>query len=196
MKTYALTFALLVAGCGGNNGTGSDGGTDLSAAVDLAAPADLRPPQDMARSNADFSSVACGTAGYCTGGQQCCATQNGTTLMYQCATSCADGGIALSCDDPSQCSGGSGPFCCGNLTLGSGVPPNCPINGVSMCAAACPTQLPAGCPDTGQVKLCHHASDCATDTNDPFCCQYSLNGNTISFCVNSVFKAFSTMCWN
>ncbi len=196
MKTYTLAFAMLfAAGCG--SGDNNNGSPDLSTAGghDLSVSADLSTVQhDLATAGPDFSGISCGT-NTCTGGQLCCATQVGQTLSYECATSCADGGsITLACDDPSQCN--SGQFCCGTVMLGAGTPPNCSIMGSSMCTGTCNSSLPTGCPDTGTVKLCHHAADCASDTQNPNCCEFSFNGNNISFCASALYKTFATQCFN
>ncbi len=86
----------------------------------------------------------------------------------------------LACTDPSTC---NGLFCCGDLVLGAGNPPQCPINSISSsCTKTCNTKLAFMCSTTEKVRFCGKIADCAGDQASPDCCTFKQNMQTITFC--------------
>jgi len=92
---------------------------------------------------------------------------------------------AVACEKPSTC-GAATPICCGEVGLGEGSLPNCPIQAMKgTCATACPTSLTAACPVTQKTRLCGTGADCSADA--PSCCHIDSNGFKASICVPSFF---------
>ncbi len=92
---------------------------------------------------------------------------------------------AIACEKPSTC-GAETPLCCGELGLGEGTLPSCPILSLKgTCAATCATSLSAACPVTNKTRLCETGADCGTDA--PSCCHIDSNGFKANICVPSFF---------
>jgi hypothetical protein len=130
--------------------------------------------------------VTCGTK-TCMPTEQCCVTAG----MPTCAASCASdmGSITVSCQGPSDCSGGT-PVCCAHVTLSSF--PACAYDAVVQCDATCTFTFPA-CGGSGQAEVCAKKTDC----KDPMaanCCTFSFQGQTSSLCVSDSAKGFATSC--
>ncbi len=134
---------------------------------DLSTP-DLTTPVDFARP--DFAGVACGQS-TCGSGQDCCAMVGaGGAFQAMCMPtgSCPDGGAALMCDGPEDCSGGTGE-CCSTITVAfstmdGGPPPSgggeasCVMSG--KCPASAVINFGAGMA-TVHTRLCHLNADCS-----------------------------------
>ena len=156
-----------------------------SAKSDTASPGDTTPPPF------DAAGVTCGSS-TCIGTQVCCVDPGGPT--FKCADSCSDGGVAINCDGPEDCTGGK--VCCGTVDVGSGTPPTCPIStGAASCAATCTTVIPTSCPDKGSARLCHAAADCASDKANANCCTFSASGTSGTFCVPDAYKLIADDCF-
>ncbi|HZS41282.1 MAG TPA: hypothetical protein VFF06_30845 [Polyangia bacterium] len=194
----ALALVAACAACGSDNNSnnGNDAGNDFAVSFDLAQKLpDLAVPADLA-TPPDFSGINCGSM-TCSAGNVCCAMQNGGTATYMCATSCADGGIMIGCDGPDNCKTGSDNLCCATITTNGGTPPACNLQAVSGCTNTCTTNVPFSCNSQGTVRLCHRGSDCASDTNNPYCCLFTYNGNNVTFCANQQLKmSIAAMCFN
>src|SRR5581483_3744415 len=129
--------------------------------VDMAMP-DLTPPVDLAKP--DFAGIACGSS-TCGTTQDCCLQIVGGTAQAMCmpAGSCPDGGAALMCDGPEDCSS-STPECCVTLditfsTTDGGPPPT--GTGDSSCVNKCvATASFGGGMATVHTRLCHTRDDC------------------------------------
>ena len=170
----------------GNGGTdGSSGGRDAS---------DATPPSDSGGSS--DASVQCG-ATQCALPNVCCASigDGGGSLTCQAQASCPDGGGQIQCDGPQQCTAGA-PLCCADLKIGAGQPPNCPFQSVtSQCRAQCTTQITFACPGTDKVRLCRASADCASDVQNPKCCEFNQGGQAARFCASTQVSQFATQCF-
>ena len=181
LVSFCAMCALLIAGCGGDNGTADSGGggQDLSAsAQDLTTGGqpDLtsKPLTDMAYTpSTDGGPFTCGGAGNCAAqGKMCCVSAGGPA----CMTSCADGGFPVQCSGPEFCGGDP---CCVTVTNGSPT------------SVACTTDPKACMPNfnfstfSGMTRACHADVDCTAGgitTNYPDCCTVTgSNGQRICF---------------
>ena len=135
--------------------------------------------------------IVCG-AQVCSGPDVCCAVPDGVGgVTMSCMQSCPDGGAVLACDGPEDCSGS---FCCASIHVAAGTPPNCPLDMASAaCNSSCFTNIPATCPNSGQVRLCHFSSDC--DADGPYCCRFEQGGTSATFCVQQFMTALATACY-
>jgi hypothetical protein len=125
---------------------------------------------------------------FCNAGEHCCG--NAATRASTCATACdEDAGF-----NPIDCPGASGDggcgslICCATLQLGGGIPPACPpVSLTSSCASSCAGENPpALCGGTSTVRLCTAASDCASDTPNPHCCNYGSPPSPVNWCVSDL----------
>jgi hypothetical protein len=186
MLRWAVVAAVAVCGCGDDTHVF----LDASVARDLAVVIDLGPP-DLTPPAPDLAGIPCG-AETCGNGTICCIAGGTST---SCAASCDDGGIAVSCAGPGDCTDNS-VYCCATLSVGPGTPPACPLlAGTTSCTNSCSTQLPAGCPGDGQIKLCKGAQDCSLDPVDKNCCVFSYMGKTIAACVSDQYKSLAMSCY-
>jgi hypothetical protein len=116
-------------------------------------------------------------------------TTDGSTADAGFDVSIPDANFA--CNDPSTCDGG---FCCANLVLGAGNPPNCPINSVSSaCKGTCNTQLAFTCNTTEVVRFCAKNADC-TEAQNPKCCEFQQGNQKVTFCASVAVSNFATKC--
>lgn len=97
----------------------------------------------------------------------------------------------FACQDPSTCNGG---FCCADLVLGAGNPPNCGINSISSaCKNTCTTKLAFSCSVTETVRFCAKNADCSEVAN-PKCCHFQQGQQTVTFCASNAVAQFATSC--
>ncbi len=170
--------------------SGSDSTTPTDTTGTDSAKSDTGSGTDTAPF--DAAGVTCGSS-TCTGSQICCVDPSGPT--FTCAASCSDGGVAINCDGPEDCTGG-GKVCCGTINVGAGTPPTCPIStGSAACASTCDTKIPTSCPDKGSARLCHAAADCASDASNKNCCTFSAGGASGTFCVGDAYKLIADSCF-
>jgi hypothetical protein len=98
---------------------------------------------------------------------------------------------SFACKDPSTCDGG---FCCADLVLGAGQPPNCPISSISSaCKSTCATKLAFSCGVTETVRFCAKPADCTEQAN-PKCCEFNQGNQTVTFCASNAVANFATKC--
>ncbi len=197
-RRFPLQFALVwlaLPACS-ESGLSQGGGSDQSVVLDMAVtvqdlalpPKDLaKPPKDLAHAPVDFGGVQCGNT-VCPGSQVCCYTFVNNQVMQMCANSCGDGGAPASCDGPEDC---NGKFCCANLKVGSGTPPNCPIESAeASCTVSCFTALQQQCPSSEVMRLCHLDADCADDQANSNCCTLTSGSSKVTGCVSDTIKTF------
>lgn len=173
-------------GLGDSISTGDSSGKTDSSTIDESSitPDTSTPPGD--------GGLSCGST-TCASGEVCCAAAGDGGASFTCATSCPDSSATISCDGPDKCST-SAKYCCAKINV-TGTFPSCSFgSGEAACKSDCPTTLPAGCPGTGQAKLCKKAADCADDASNKNCCTFSGGGGTANFCVPDLAKSFSTGC--
>ncbi len=97
----------------------------------------------------------------------------------------------FACTDPSTCDGG---FCCADLVLGAGSPPQCPINSIaSACKSTCNTKLAFSCATTETVRFCAKNADCSEPAN-PKCCEFQQGQQKVTFCASNAVSNFATKC--
>lgn len=139
------------------------------------------PPDAGSHDAAPSQVLVCG-AQTCSGGAECCAIQSDAGFVLQCLEACPDGGAAVQCDSPQQCSADKN-VCCGTLAL-TGAGTACTFGAASSaCATSCTTAVSLGCPATEIVQFCAHSEDC-TDPNNANCCTLTFNGQAETFCVS------------
>lgn len=94
----------------------------------------------------------------------------------------------LACTDPSMCKNGED--CCGDIVLGQGNPPQCPINSITSSCGKCSTQLSFTCSTTEVVRLCAATADCKSDQANPKCCTFKQGMQSITFCTTAQIASF------
>jgi hypothetical protein len=196
-------FALLAStACGSSttgNGTDAGGGVDATTQADVGAdtslPVDAAPDLGAAAdapvdANAPF---VCNGAP-CTGTDVCCVTFGDAGAAESCQPSCGDGGAVVNCSGPNNCTVAA-PFCCATITLTGGTLPTCNIGSVSAtCSATCADQFAFSCTATDTGRLCRVGADCASDTNNPNCCDLQGNGASATLCVSNGLKQLGLTC--
>jgi hypothetical protein len=122
----------------------------------------------------------------CNGGQHCCV--NAATAASQCATSCVAPEYAVDCSGSTNTSSvmhqcGS-QACCGTLTLGNGVIPNCSATMLeSSCTSSCNDSPPVACNTTSTIHLCWATADCASASpGNTVCCKFG--SSPVYWCVD------------
>ncbi len=181
--------------------TGGDGAatTDTRTTADGTSGGDTNTtPTDTATGVSDTTSPPGDSAGgincgnkTCTGGQVCCVTTTGGGATSECAASCADGGIAITCDGPEDCTGGK--ICCATVEL-TGTLLACTFKqGSAECKGACASMVPFSCTGTATVRPCHAAADC-TEASYNKCCTFERNGTVAQFCAPQQAQAAAKSC--
>jgi hypothetical protein len=166
-------------GAAGDTAPGTDAATPADGGVDAPGPFDGGQPFN------------CGAAP-CTGSDVCCVSLTDGGVSQMCAPSCGDGGAAVSCNSPTNCTA-SDPFCCATIKLTGGTLPNCTVGSVAAsCASSCTGQYAGSCVATDTARLCNVAADCASDPNNQSCCDLMGNGQKVTVCISSSFAAFLT----
>lgn len=162
-----------------------DGGTEGPDGGDTA---------DAGDADAGFEGVQCGSA-VCASGEVCCGEFVDGGAVLSCAFSCGtDAGVVLECDGPEDCSGGT-PVCCGDLTLGPGMPGMCPVQSVSTeCTPTCTSNVPLTCNSQGTIQACHARADCTGSGAYTECCTFAYNGQTTSFCSTQAMSMLALGC--
>jgi hypothetical protein len=209
MGNRALAFGLvLLAACSGSEATtggNMDAGGDSTSPpphdaatfetnpppVDASQPVDgatdSNGPTDAPTTIGDGAPVVCGAAP-CGAGTVCCAIFVDGGVTESCQTSCGDGGAAVGCAGPANCTA-SAPYCCATIVLNGGTAPACNVSSISsMCTTTCDGQFALSCTATDTARLCRLGGDCATDTQNPNCCDYTFNGATVTACVSNLAK--------
>lgn len=181
---------------------GDDGNAKDMAAPDLAVQVDLLPARDLAMP--DFAGVACG-AMTCGTGNDCCVRPTGTGIQQMCVptgTCSTDGGAAVMCDGPEDCSSDAPPNggCCialsGQASADAGVTGG---GGSSMCEMNCigSVVLDGSGNATANSKLCHVKADCVGYNGSVLaqkgikfdgCCTSPMFG-TVHFCAPTAFAS-------
>ena len=126
----------------------------------------------------------------CSGADVCCYVMKSPTAgAYRCLASCPGNAAPVNCAGPQQCNNAA-PVCCGTMTVGPGVAPNCPaVSMSSKCTGGCSTNIALGCNATDTLHLCHVRADCASDPSNPNCCSYPGSGLSSFLCVSDLFKS-------
>lgn len=127
----------------------------------------------------------------CAGGEHCCI--NTATSDSQCAAACTPPQYAMDCAGSKSTAFAIHPCgsqaCCGQLTLGDGVAPNCsPTEITSSCASVCDDTPPVSCSSMSTIRLCSVAADCTPDAGEThgnnMCCRFG--SGSVYWCVNPV----------
>ncbi len=153
-----------------------------------AGPPDAGPP-DAGKPMLDAGYVDCAGVA-CGGGNRCCLRPElDGGAAAECLSSCpVDAGV-VSCDGPEDCSSGATNVCCGQLDLGAGSIPACPLTKVQTeCRTSCPLVPTFSCPGPVQARLCHADPDCAGDPSVPLCCQLRSGTAQVGVCVSAFIK--------
>jgi hypothetical protein len=200
--TVLSASAAVGTGCGGDDSktTGGDAGGGSDATGDTTvndSPSgdakDTGSTNDAGVTIGDGAAVHCPNQP-CGNNLECCLVVGGDAGGLQCLSSCPDGSAPIACTGPQNCTQ-STPYCCDTIHVGAGNPPNCPFNSVqTSCTASCQTQLQLSCPGTETARLCQHSGDCASDPNNPNCCQFTQNNVSATFCVDNLTKIFAVQC--
>jgi hypothetical protein len=149
----------MLSGCGLVSGLDKlqvDASTDATAVEAGDDGATIDAPVVANEGGVDGAGIGCVKI-HCDPGTICCAYQANGGFGYECATSC-EGGVALGCDDKSDCTNAAEPFCCF-------------ANGAARCGS-----LGSTC----ATQLCNDPSQCSNNAKcEPFDAGY---GVTLSKC--------------
>ncbi len=203
-----LLSMLVVVGCSSGSGTGGGGGTggDPSGSGSGGSGGSSSGSVSGSSSGGTGSgsgSVSGSSSGSSGGSGSSSGGSSGSSSGSGSGSSSGSGGgsgsssgamdAGFACASPSDC-GGSGQVCCGNIMLTGGSPPSCNSGGVTvMCTAgqSCPTTLGSSCTGTEVIRLCKQNTDC-TEGNYGQCCTFpGMNGQSLSFCANSLIASFA-----
>lgn len=174
MRVLSFTVVLLLAGCGGADGTnlivsGQDASTTDGSTTDGSTVTDATGPlSDGALSTTNdggpggtTQTIACGGSQCAIPGQSCCVYQTNPTWTYACVngSTCPqlDGGGGGNQGTGLQCSGaancGQGTLCCVfqdvNKQIVSSCQAKCPANGAQLCDPNVSSSASGCAPDAG-----------------------------------------------
>ena len=141
------------------------------------------------------------TSTQCAAGQDCCFNAAASKETCGTCTGGVDGGAGSTILDCTGSTGNdecpTGTVCCATAVLGGLIVTAggyaCTMDSMtSSCQTSCADNPPLVCgttgsPATSTVRLCTSASDCASDTGNPYCCSYGATGlsTTISWCAST-----------
>jgi hypothetical protein len=184
-------------------GAGDDASASAPDAGSPQAPMDATtdaglidaPVEEEAEASPPGTGPTCGPRGAttrCNANQVCCG--NLAAQTNACASSCA-AGATLGCLTASDCPG-SAPICCAQVMLAidsaGDLPPKCLATQFSAsCASACVDTAPTSCTYIGNVRLCSHDADCASDSTNPLAGGQCWNFNNApeSWCSSATIGA-------
>ncbi len=94
------------------------------------------------------------------------------------------------CTGPDGCGPGA-TYCCADLTLGAGTPPNCPVTKLTVsCQATCDGKIEFTCPAVDRVRLCKKAADCVGGPGGySNCCLLNNGMSSQTVCVTNLIKS-------